>query len=174
MQPIVTVRLAPLRGHIAFTPACPNAHLPTVFFASISPPNHVPSDTRSFQVAQIFLRSSRSFTFFASFNFQKLFFLTPTSFQFVHSLIFSHFITIFRRYLMWAGLTYSILDSWSCPLGRTSLQSSRRSQRLKAAGMVPTKVSSMNGEEATGIGSALHTTRHPLPCTRKRPVMSFP
>ena len=37
---------------------------PSVFFASISPHKHVPSDTRSFQVALIFLRSSRSFTFF--------------------------------------------------------------------------------------------------------------
>jgi hypothetical protein len=30
----------------------------------------------------------------------------------------------------------------------------------------------MNGEEPTGTGSALHTTQHPLPCTRKRPLSS--
>jgi hypothetical protein len=89
------------------------------------------------------------------------------SFQFVHSLTFLHFLMNFRRYRMWAGLTYSIPDSWSCPLGRTSLQSSCLSQKPKAVGTGPIKAFSMNGEEATGTGSALPITQPPPPCTRK-------
>jgi len=95
--------------------------LPQCFF---SPSEYAPSNTRSSQVAPIFPRSSRNFIFSVSLSFQKLFFWMPMSFQFVHSLIFFLFLMIFRRYLMWAGLTYSIPDLWSCPLGRTSLQSS--------------------------------------------------
>ena len=92
----------------------------------------------------------------------------PIFFQFVHSLTFLLFRMIFRPYQMWAGLTYSILDLWSCPLGRTSLQSSWLSQKQKAVGTAQIKVFSMNGEEATGTGSASLTTQPPLPCTRKR------
>jgi hypothetical protein len=40
--------------------------------------------------------------------------------------------------------------------------------------MALTKVFSMNGEEAAGTDSALLTTQHPLPCTRKGLVASFP
>jgi hypothetical protein len=90
------------------------------------------------------------------------------SFQFVHSLTFLHFLMIFRRYQMWAGLIYSIPDLWSCPLGRTSSQSSWLSQKPKAVGTAPIKAFLMNGEEATGTGSALLITQPPLPCTRKR------
>jgi hypothetical protein len=89
-------------------------------------------------------------------------------FQFVHSLTFFLFLMNSRRYQMWAGLTYSIPDSWSCPLGRTSLQSSRLSQKQKAAGTAPIRAFSMNGEGATGTGSASLITQPPLPCTRKR------
>ena len=89
-------------------------------------------------------------------------------FQFVHSLTFFFFLMIFRRYQMWAGLTYSIPDLWSCPLGRTSSQSSWLSQKQRAVGTAPIRAFSMNGGEPTGIDSASLITQPLLPCTRKR------
>jgi hypothetical protein len=105
---------------LVITPSHSMHPSPLFLFSS----KYVPSNTRSSQVAPIFLRSSRNFIFSVSLSFQKLSFWMPMFFQFVHSLTFFLFLMIFRRYQMWAGLTYSIPDSWSCPLGRTSLLSS--------------------------------------------------